>query len=378
MVNLPPKGARDFAEDVLKEVRKKMFGLDEVVRFCLIALYTDGHVLLEGNPGLGKTALVKTLGKVLGLDNKRIQFTPDLMPSDITGTFLPEISDGVANMQTLKFRKGPVFTSLLLADEINRATPKTQSAMLEVMAEYQVTVLGDTYRLEKPFLVLATQNPIEHHLGTYDLPEAQLDRFMFKIDMPTPDVNTLSGIVNKETGPTGTEVVTLSSIPVHKDLSRSIKNVEPRLAIQQHIYNIVQASNRRYSDLANLSAGQENHIRSMVDCFRYELGPRAAIALMNGAKAWSLFFSPDVDRRTHMQSLARVAIPVLRHRVKPKYGWEQEYQRSKPYQWPGGGKEEVDFESMLADFCLATAPTQDEYHKEVKNFFDRFFDDKKR
>jgi MoxR-like ATPase len=371
---------KEFAKAVLQEVGKKMFDLDEVIHFCLVALYTNGHVLLEGNPGLGKTELVKTLGQVLQLDAKRIQFTPDLMPSDVTGTYMPDISGNAANMQALKFHHGPVFPSLLLADEINRATPKTQSAMLEAMAERQVTVLGERHELPQPFFVLATQNPIDHE-GTYDLPEAQLDRFMFKIDVSAPGLKALRSIMEKETESHEIKITPVNAedpVQAYKRLSRSIKGVEPREAVQQHVCNVVQASNQRFSDLASLGRGQDSRIRSMVGHFRYGLGPRAAIALMNGAKAWSLLFSEEMDKKTHTQSLARVALPALRHRVKLKYGWEQEYQRNKPYRW-GDGDQEIDLpERMLADFCLATAPTQDGYYKEVEGVFQRYFTSKKR
>lgn len=181
---------QQIVHSIVQEVAQEMYEVDDVTRLCLVALYTKGHVLLEGNPGLGKTELVKTLGRTLQLPDGRIQFTPDLMPSDITGTQMPDPD----NVERLKFQHGPLFTSLLLADEVNRATPKTQSAMLEAMAEKQVTVLGVTYGLggftygehrdrskvrvvypsniDRPFMVLATQNPIDHE-GTYDLPEAQ-------------------------------------------------------------------------------------------------------------------------------------------------------------------------------------------------------------
>ncbi|MCB0128566.1 MAG: AAA family ATPase, partial [Caldilineaceae bacterium] len=177
MTGMNPK---EFAGTALTIVQEDMKDLDEVVRLCFVALYTNGHVLLEGNPGLGKTALVRALGDTLGFAKGRIQFTPDLMPADITGTYIPIPRDG---LMTLEFRPGPINTSLLLADEINRATPKTQSAMLEAMAEKQVTVLGESRKLPVPFMVLATQNPIDHE-GTYTLPEAQSDRFMFKLLMP--------------------------------------------------------------------------------------------------------------------------------------------------------------------------------------------------
>ena len=185
--------ARRHTSHVLDAVGEELYGVETVIKLSLAALFSGGHVLLEGNPGLGKTELVKRLARVLNLKAGRIQFTPDLMPADITGTLMPTGDGG------LRFQSGPIFTSLLLADEINRATPKTQSAMLEAMAEKKVTVLGEEHVLPSPFVVLATQNPIDHE-GTYNLPAAQADRFMFKVRMPVPDGPTLKRIVHKRAG----------------------------------------------------------------------------------------------------------------------------------------------------------------------------------
>src|ERR1041384_948191 len=185
--------ARRPVSHVVKAVGEELYGLETVIRLSLAALFGGGHVLLEGNPGLGKTELVKRLARVMNLKAGRIQFTPDLMPADITGTLMPTGNGG------LRFQSGPIFTSLLLADEINRATPKTQSAMLGAMAEKKVTVLGEAHALPSPFVVLATQNPIDHE-GTYNLPAAQADRFMFKVRMPVPDGATLKRILRKRAG----------------------------------------------------------------------------------------------------------------------------------------------------------------------------------
>ena len=170
-------------KNVKTQLRRDLVGQDEVVDNVIIAIIAGGNVLLEGVPGVGKTRLVRSLGKTLNLPFSRIQFTPDLMPSDVTGTEIMR-KDEQGNMQN-EFRRGPIFANLVLADEINRATPKTQSAMLEVMQEHKVTVAGNTYKLEEPFFVLATENPIEQD-GTYPLPEAQMDRFMFKLLMKFP------------------------------------------------------------------------------------------------------------------------------------------------------------------------------------------------
>src|ERR1700752_3852938 len=178
------------------EVRKVIVGHDDVLRKVLIAFFAGGHVLLEGVPGLGKTLLVKTLSQALGISFKRIQFTPDLMPSDIVGTQVLAESNGRRDFQ---FKKGPIFAHVVLADEINRATPKTQSAVLEAMEEKQVTVFGESYALVSPFIVLATQNPIELE-GTYPLPEAQLDRFFFKLLVVPPSPAELKEILQRTTG----------------------------------------------------------------------------------------------------------------------------------------------------------------------------------
>src|SRR6188508_92769 len=183
-------------ERILAELRKVIVGQDEVVEQVLIALFTGGHCLITGVPGLAKTLLIKTLAEILDLDFKRIQFTPDLMPADITGT---EILDEEQGVRRLRFGKGPIFAQIILADEINRTPPKTQAALLEAMQEYHVTAAGRTYPLERPFFVLATQNPIELE-GTYPLPEAQLDRFMFNIVMTYLDEDEEVRVVTQTTG----------------------------------------------------------------------------------------------------------------------------------------------------------------------------------
>src|SRR5450432_1145130 len=182
-------------ERVLAELRKVIVGQDEVVEQVLIALFTGGHVLITGVPGLAKTLLIKTLAEILDLDFKRIQFTPDIMPSDITGT---EILDEEQGIRRLRFVKGPIFGQIILADEINRTPPKTQAALLEAMQEYHVTASGRTYELDLPFFVLATQNPIEQE-GTYPLPEAQLDRFMFNVFLTYPGFNDEVQVVKNTT-----------------------------------------------------------------------------------------------------------------------------------------------------------------------------------
>ena len=362
------------ANSILQQVKRRMFGMDDVVRLCLVALYTDGHVLLEGNPGLGKTELVKTLGDTLGVGFGRIQFTPDLMPADITGTYMPDLEDSA--VREWRFRPGPIFASLLLADEINRATPKTQSAMLEAMAERQVTVLGSKHSLPRPFMVLATQNPIDQE-GTYNLPEAQADRFMFKIAMPVPSGETLLAIMHKQAGRVysidgdraktsggETEVKRQNAVDSAAALKRQhefrskIEEVTPLPSLQDHIRNMFLASNQRFAELMDIKdQAQRREVERLSRLITYGLGPRAAIALMLGVKAWSVLFPPEpegVEGASQAPALARVVVPVLRHRVKLNFNWQERY-TGKPE--PEDGYPPGLLEQFLKEFCLITAPS---------------------
>jgi MoxR-like ATPase len=368
-----------LAEAVLKRVRTKMFGVDEVTRLILTAFYTGGHVLLEGNPGLGKTDLVKTLGQVLGVPYGRIQFTPDLMPADITGTYAPDFES--QQLQRLTFQKGPIFTSLLLADEINRATPKTQSAMLEAMAEKQVTVLGKKYQLDIPFMVLATQNPIDHE-GTFNLPEAQADRFMFKINVPIPDDTTLRLILNKTAGKLSASALRQEpgedklkvfrdgkvSRSVYDRLRTGIMQFGSSPSVENHISNMFLATNHKYHELTNISDGQRKQAKELVEGLMvYGLGPRAATNLMLGAKAWSIMFVPGAEG-AEAPALARVMVPVLRHRIKLKFDWQETFvameKGGKPQ--PIGttaAEQDAMLIRLIEAFCLATAPGGNEYQR---------------
>ena len=223
-----------------QEIGKGIIGQKEVIRQVMLAMLAGGNVLLEGMPGLGKTMLVRTISKVLALSFKRIQFTPDLMPSDVTGTNIMVKEEG---RSSFRFEKGPIFANLVLADEINRATPKTQSALLEAMQEHTVTVGTESHRLEEPFLVLATQNPIEQE-GTYPLPEAQLDRFLFKILVPFPDKEELRGIVNLTEG---TDKPVITSIMSGEELlaARSLVAQIPIAdAVMDYILDLVMATHK--------------------------------------------------------------------------------------------------------------------------------------
>lgn len=331
----------------LNEFNKSMFGLDDVAKLCLVALVTGGHVLLEGNPGLGKTELVKTLKDILGLDYGRIQFTPDLMPSDITGTLHPTQEDGTLRLQ---FKKGPILgCNLLLADEINRATPKTQAAMLEAMAEWQVTVLGEKHETSSPFMVLATQNPLEHE-GTYPLPEALLDRFMFKILMPFPSEQTVKSILAKRPqAKADARAVNVRNTPVKKradveNIGEAVHEVKALPNLEEYIVNLVTM-------LGGRSASDS--LKEVRDFVRIGPGPRAGIALMNGAKAWRLLFE-DLSDYACERDLARIALPVLRHRIHLHFDWRE--RATSQLGTPPTFTEEEARDAVLLRLCQRAAP----------------------
>ena len=273
-----------------QEIGKGIIGQKEVIRQVMLAMLAGGNVLLEGMPGLGKTMLVRTISKVLAMSFKRIQFTPDLMPSDVAGTNIMVKEEG---RSSFRVEKGPIFANLVLADEINRATPKTQSALLEAMQEHTVTVGTESHRLEEPFLVLATQNPIEQE-GTYPLPEAQLDRFLFKILVPFPDKEELRGIVNLTEG---TDKPVITSIMSGEELlaARSLVAQIPIAdAVMDYILDLVMATHK-----------ENPYIREGAS-------PRAAQAIIRTARARAFM---EGRFNVAFEDVKSVAYPVLRHRI---------------------------------------------------------------
>lgn len=283
----------DWAQRVLAELHKVFVGQQELVNGLLVALLSEGHVLIESVPGLGKTLLVRTLGRVLGCSFNRIQFTPDLMPSDITGS---PIFDQGSN--DFRFRPGPIFTQLLLADEINRAPAKTHSALLEIMQESRVTVDGRTYGLEKPFLVLATQNPIESE-GTYNLPEAQLDRFMFKLVLDYPTAAEELDILKLHAEGKGPEVILDEQVQKATDQQEvvAMQQKAAEVLVDERVLNYIASLVRKTRQWPSFALGAS---------------PRAGVALLRAARAVAALEGRDYAVPDDVQDILK---PVLRHRV---------------------------------------------------------------
>lgn len=295
-----------FSKTVKKiktEIHKDVVGQDDVIDNVIIAIIAGGNVLLEGVPGVGKTRLVRSLGRVLNLPFSRIQFTPDLMPSDVTGTNIIE-KDENGKMNTV-FQKGPIFANLILADEINRATPKTQSAMLEVMQEHKVTISNVTYPMEEPFFVLATENPVEQD-GTYPLPEAQMDRFMFKLIMEFPSVEELKNIVNMTQitlDEIAESVVDGKTVLEMRELAKDVPVAEDVL---KYAMNLVANT---HPELKETSEVAKKYIK-------YGASPRAGQALITAAKIRALI---NGNYNVSYEDIDALAHPVLRHRIKINY-----------------------------------------------------------
>lgn len=294
----------DINKKLHQEISKVIIGQDEIVRLVLTAIFCQGHCLLVGVPGLAKTLLINTISSVLNLNFKRIQFTPDLMPSDILGSETLDVN------RNFKFVKGPIFANIILADEINRTPPKTQAALLESMQEYSVTIGGQIYKLEKPFFVLATQNPIEQE-GTYPLPEAQLDRFMFNLRLDYPSFESEVEIVKNTTSSVSTSVNSVISgeeIIYFQELVRKVP--VPDNVIE---YAVKLVHKTRPSTL--------NGSEAAASWLEWGAGPRASQYLILGAKCNALLngkYSPDIE------DVRAVSLPILRHRIVRNFKAEAE------------------------------------------------------
>jgi MoxR-like ATPase len=290
------------------EIGKAIVGHDAIVEGTLIALFAGGHVLLEGVPGLGKTLLVRTLGEVLDLSFSRIQFTPDLMPADILGTnIVMEIPGGRREFQ---FQRGPIFAHLILADEINRATPKTQSAMLEAMQEHQVTAGGELRRLNEPFFVMATQNPIDQE-GTYPLPEAQLDRFFFKIIVGYPSAEELTEVITRTTAGTRAQVQKVLNRDALIDLMNLVREVPVASHVKDYAVRLVMATHPKTDTAAPIAT----------QYLRFGSSPRGGQTLILAGKVRAMI---DGRFNVSFDDIEAVAPAALRHRLIPNFEAEAE------------------------------------------------------
>jgi MoxR-like ATPase len=290
----------DLLQRARAAVAEVVYGQESAVDQLLISLMAGGHVLLEGAPGLGKTLLVRTVGTVCGLTSSRIQFTPDLMPADITGTMVL-LQDGTGRTRS-RFQHGPIFAQMVLADEVNRSTPKTQSALLEAMQEGTVTAAGRVHELPKPFFVMATQNPIEME-GTYTLPEAQLDRFLFKVDMPYPPAEVLDTILDRTTG-------------TRLNVAPQVLDPEGILNLQRLTRSVPMATHVRAAVVRLVLATQPGDARTAEAVRRYVrfgVTPRGAQSLIIAAKAHALM---DGRYNVAVKDLHAVLKPALRHRFR--------------------------------------------------------------
>ncbi len=296
-------------QSIKKEIAKIIIGQDEIIEHLLLSLLSRGHCLLVGVPGLAKTLIIKTLADVLDLKFNRIQFTPDLMPSDITGTEILE-EDSITKKRDFRFILGPIFANVILADEINRTPPKTQAALLEAMQEHKVTIAGKTYSLDEPFFVLATQNPIEQE-GTYPLPEAQLDRFMFNLWLDYPSLDEEKEIVKTTTGgffPELNKVVTAENLVNYQHLVRRVPVAENVISFAVNFVNKTRPNN-------------PDAPKFIKEWLRWGAGPRASQYLILAAKAKAVCngrFTPNID------DVKSVLIPVLRHRIITNFNAEAE------------------------------------------------------
>ena len=293
----------EYIKKILEQLDAVLLGRSELHKIVLAGMLSRGHILLEGLPGLGKTALIHALGQVLSLDFGRVQFTPDLMPSDILGAHI--LQQDARGHREMEFQKGAVFTNILLADEINRASPKTQSALLETMQEHSVTLMGTTHKLPEPFFVLASQNPIELE-GTYPLPEAQLDRFLFKVPVEAVSVETLEQIVSSRRRGEAPEPSWKLDSASLEELFDVMERIVLAPAIARYIARVVSATH----------PGSKEAPESISQYVQYGVSPRAAIGMAEAARAWALISGrPTVG----FEDVRKVAPFVLNHRLILNY-----------------------------------------------------------
>ncbi|MBW7875768.1 MAG: MoxR family ATPase [Candidatus Cloacimonetes bacterium] len=293
-------------QNIKKEVAKVIMGNDDMIEQVIIAFFCGGHVLIEGAPGLGKTLLVKTISKILNIRFNRIQFTPDLMPADIIGTTV--IHQTESGERVFRFQKGPLFANLILADEINRATAKTQSALLEAMGEGSISIAGKSHHLEQPFFVMGTQNPLEMD-GTYKLPEAQLDRFLFKIDVPFPDLQTLIQIVDTTTTNAQAEVFPVVDVKSTMVIRTNIRDVPIASHLTEFACKLVRATQASVPDATPIA---KKYIG-------WGVGPRGLQSLILSAKAHA-YFNGHVSK----DDILKMIKPTFRHRILLNFEGEAE------------------------------------------------------
>ena len=300
---------REAREQILSELRHSIVGMDEVIDQVMISIFARGHGLLEGVPGLAKTLLVSSIAKCLSLSFRRIQFTPDLMPSDITGAEVLQ-DDPETGQRKFTFNKGPIFANMILADEINRTPPKTQASLLEAMQEKMISAGGEDFKLDPPFFVLATQNPLEQE-GTYPLPEAQLDRFMFKIHVEYPTEEEEIGIMRQVTSGSTTEP---KSVLTKKEIL-ALQDLVLRVPVADHIYNYAAKLVRA------TRPGQEGAPEFINDWVSFGTGPRACLNLIMAGKARAILqgrFNIAID------DIQTLALPVMRHRMGLNFAAQSE------------------------------------------------------
>lgn len=303
---------RNHFRAVEQEISHAIVGMQEVVQYTLAAIFAGGHVLLEGAPGLGKTLLIKSIGEALGLSFRRIQFTSDLMPSDITGTQV--LTEDETGHRRFVFQPGPIFANIVLADEVNRAGPKTQSALLEAMEEKQVSTLGVSRPLPQPFFVLATQNPIELE-GTYPLPEAQLDRFLFKLLVPLPSVGELKEILARTTGGTKSKVERVLPEQETTSVILRMRELVRKVIVAPPLQDALVAT------IFALTPGTEHSGDRVKEFIRFGPGPRGAQSVLLAAKVFALL---DGRMNLSYRDIKQALVPALRHRIILNYQAEAE------------------------------------------------------